>query len=110
LPAALRTAQGEHRHAGRSEGFHVAVDGALRHFEPLGEHTRRQAAMRLEEENGGEQTVGSHRRNRAPLIMTERVMYVPAPWPGSPRTDRGHLLPERGAGYGDCNASDIHFD
>jgi hypothetical protein len=60
LPSALCAAMRDERDAGDAESFHIAMCGALRNFEALGYLARGEAAVGLEQHEGGEESVGFH--------------------------------------------------
>jgi hypothetical protein len=60
FPSALRAAQRHHGHPRRAQRFQIAMDGALRDFEPLGQLALGGAAPGLEEQEHGKQAVGFH--------------------------------------------------
>ncbi len=64
--AAVPAALGVHRDAGGGQRLHVAVDGADRHLQPVGEFGRGDAAPGLEEQQDREQPVGLHRARIPP--------------------------------------------
>jgi hypothetical protein len=55
LPAASRAAQGVHRHAGRGEGIHVAVQRAQRDLQPPRQITAGEPAPGLQKKDDREE-------------------------------------------------------
>ncbi len=60
LPAADCSAMSQERNARDAEGFHVAMGGALRDFEPLCDLSCGEATVSLEQHECGEEAVGFH--------------------------------------------------
>ena len=61
LPASSAAVGGVHGHAAQSECFEVAAGRSLRHLELFGELAGGHLAPSLEDEEGGDQAVGTHR-------------------------------------------------
>lgn len=82
LPAALGSANGRHRDPGRTQGLEIAMNGALRDLELLGQFALRHLTTGLEQKQDGHQTVGFHGRAVSlnnfyflPTYMTAPVIY-----------------------------------
>jgi hypothetical protein len=60
LVAAGRAAIGVNRDAGGSQGLHVAVDGAHRDLELVGQFARRHPAPGLQQQQERDETTGAH--------------------------------------------------
>ena len=77
LPTTARTSYREHRHTGGAQRLHVPMHRAFRYLEPSGQIAARQAAVRLQEQKCGKQTIGSHIYKNSGGIMTQADIYDP---------------------------------
>src|SRR4029453_9293826 len=87
LPAAPRTTQRQDRHSCGAERFHFAVHRARGPLDPPRPLAPGEAAMRLEQQQCGEEAVGPHEMctiDRVPGIMSEPDIYGHGTDPDSP--------------------------